>query len=172
MIKKTLSALLCGAMIFTAAGCSSNDAQDNNSSSAIENNESSNETSTSVKDIVASIIEKGYIIMPIDMDDTIAKDRYDLNLDDIEEYAIAETGRSPGVGFIAMAKAKEGKLESVKANFEKIKLEVVGRGFYPDEIEMAEKLSVETIGDVVFMGMFYEDYSEDAFNIIRESLEK
>lgn len=172
MIKKTLSVLLCGAMIFTAVGCSSKDAQDNNSSSTIENSESNNETSVSVKDIVANIVEKGYIIMPIEIDDTMAKDRYDLNLDDVEEYAIAETGRSPGVGFVAMAKAKEGKLESVKANFEKIKLDMVGKAFYPDEIEKAEKLSVETIGDVVFMGMFYEDYSEDAFNIIRESLGK
>lgn len=169
MIKKTLSALLCGAMIVTAVGCGANDAQDNNSS-AIESNDSNKETSISVKDIVASIVEKEYISMPIDIDDTVVKDRYGLNLDNIEEYAIAETGRMPGVGFVAMAKAKEGKLESVKDNFEKIRLEMISRAFYPDEIEMAESLSVEAIGDVVFMGMFYEDYSEDAFNIIRESL--
>ena len=171
MIRKTLSALLCGAMIFMTVGCSSKDANDNNAS-VVENNSTVKESSVSVKEVLASILEKEYIPMPIEADDTTATDMYHLNLDDVEEYGIAETGRSPGVGFVAMAKAKKGKLESVQASFEQIKEDMIAKAFYPDEVDMAKTLTVETIGDFVYMAVFYEDDNAEAQKFIKESLSK
>lgn len=171
MIKKTLSALLCGAMIFMTVGCSSKDASNNNNS-VVENNSAAEESSVSVKEVLASILEKEYIPMPIEADDTTATDMYHLNLDDVEEYGIAETGRSPGVGFVAIAKAKEGKLESVQASFEKIKEDKIANAFYPDEIETAKNLTVETVGNIVYMSVFYDNVNEEAQKLIKDALSK
>ena len=171
MIKKTLSALLCGAMIFMTVGCSSKDASNNNNS-VVENNSAAEESSVGAKEVLASILEKEYIPMPVEADDATATDMYHLNLDDVDEYGIAETGRSPGIGFVAIAKAKKGKLESVQASFEQIKEDMVAKAFYPDEVDMAKTLTVETIGDFVYMAVFYEDINEEAQKFIKESLSK
>lgn len=172
MIKRTLSALLCGAMIFTAVGCTSNDVKDDNKTPVVEENSAKEESSVSVKEVLAAVLEKEYIPMAMEADESTVADMYHLNLDDVEEYGIAETGRSPGVGFIAMAKAKKDKLESVQASFEKIKEDKIAKAFYPDEIEMAKTLTVETIGDIVYMAVFYDDVNEKAQNFIKDSLSK
>lgn len=172
MIKKILSALLCGAMIFTVVGCSSNDAKDDNKTPVVENSDSTEESSVNIKEVIASVLEKQYIPMPMEADDTMATDMYHLNLEDVEEYGIAETGRSPGVGFVAIAKAKEGKLESVQASFEKIKEDKIANAFYPDEIETAKNLTVETVGNIVYMSVFYDNVNEEAQKLIKDALSK
>ena len=71
---------------------------------------SSNITS---KEIAKKLIEADYLISPKEVDSDMVEEVYHLNLDDVENYAIYETERRPGPGFIMIVKAKDGKVENV-----------------------------------------------------------
>ena len=77
---------------------------------------SSNITS---KEIAKKLIEADYLISPKEVDSDMVEEVYHLNLDDVENYAIYETERRPGPGFIMIVKAKDGKVENVKNSMKK-----------------------------------------------------
>ena len=93
---------------------------------------SSNITS---KEIAKKLIEADYLISPKEVDSDMVEEVYHLNLDDVENYAIYETERRPGPGFIMIVKAKDGKVENVKNSMEKVLEDKVGQAFYPEEQE-------------------------------------
>lgn len=152
MIKKMLGGLLCAAILFTAVGCADNT------------------PSVNVKDVVDKIAEQGYVRAPSEADDLVAKDVYNLKLEDIEEHAIIETQISPGPGFLAVVKAKKGKVDSVKASLEKVKEDMIGRAFYPAEREAAENATVEVVGNIVYFSLFNSEVNEEAQNMIKDLL--
>lgn len=87
---------------------------------------SSNITS---KEIAKKLIEADYLISPKEVDSDMVEEVYHLNLDDVENYAIYETERRPGPGFIMIVKAKDGKVENVKNSMEKVLEDKVGQAF-------------------------------------------
>lgn len=173
MIKKSISALLCTALVFSVVGCSKTDNtnKNDNNSAVVENNKEESKD-VSVKDLVSSVVDAGYIRMPGEVDDTTAKDVYHINLDDVEEYAIAETMITPGPGLMVAVKAKEGKLDAVKAAVEQIKADKVGNAFYPEEVEIASKAEVKAVGNIVYLTLFNSEVNEEAQALIEGSLNK
>ena len=86
-----------------------------------------------LEDLLNQMVEAGAVRMPMPADETLAQENYKIDLATVEEYAIAQTGISPGPGLIVMAKAKEGQVDQVKANMEALLEAQVGNAFYPDE---------------------------------------
>ena len=69
----------------------------------------------SVKDVVNNVVEKAPMQMPMELDDTTVSDLTTINLDDVEEYAITKAMIMNSADITAIVKAKDGKVESVKA---------------------------------------------------------
>ncbi|MEG2038377.1 MAG: DUF4358 domain-containing protein [Oscillospiraceae bacterium] len=128
------------------------------------------EPNFSVKELVASMVEKGYVKMPVDIDDAMAKEIYHLNLDDIEEYAIAQTGISPGFDFILIAKAKDGKVDAVKASVEQVLADKVGSAFYPDEIDAAGRAKIAVDGNYVSLFIVWEDMEPEVLKMYHDAM--
>ena len=80
----------------------------------------------------------------------------------MEDYGILETGISPGPGFIMVVKAKEGKVDEVKASVEEVLQDKIGSAFYPEEQEVSESAEVKVDGDLVSLFILNSVVSEDA----------
>lgn len=161
-MKKILVSVLVAAMVgATLTGCGSK--AEGGNGAAVE--QSSN---VSAKDVVAKLNE--YIPMPMEVTDEEAKDIYHLNLDDVESYGISLTGRSPGVGFAMVVKAKEGKVDAVKASVEQVLADRIGAAFYPDEKEIAEKAKVEVNGNFVSLLIFNEEVAAEANQAYQDAI--
>ena len=160
-MKKVLVSLLVAAMVgATLTGCGS---KEQGNGSQVEQG-----SSVSAADVVAQL--KEYIPMPMDVTEEEAKDVYHLNLDDVESYGIAITGRSPGVGFAMVVKAKEGKVDAVKASVDQVLADRVGAAFYPDEKEIAEKAKVEVDGNYVSLLIFNDDVAAEATQTYKDAI--
>lgn len=92
----------------------------------------------------------------------MAAEIYHLNLDDVEDYGILETQISPGPGFIMVVKAKEGKVDAVKASVEQVLQDKIGSAFYPEEQEVAENAQVKVDGNLVSLFILNSVVSSDA----------
>lgn len=163
-MKKILVSLLVAAMVgATLTGCG---AKGEGNGTSVEQS-----TGISAADVVAKLKEKEYIPMPIDVtEEQEVKDVYHLNLDDVESYGITMTGRMPGVGFAMVVKAKEGKVDAVKASVDQVLADRVGAAFYPDEKEIAEKAKVEVDGNYVSLLIFYDDVAAEAMQTYKDAI--
>ena len=160
-MKKILVSILVAAMVgATLTGCGSK-AEGNGTQ--VEQG-----STVSAADVVDQL--KEYIPMPMDVTEEEAKDIYHLNLDDVESYGISLTGRSPGVGFIMVVKAKEGKVDAVKASVEQVLADRIGAAFYPDEKDVAEKAKVRVDGDFVSLLIFYDDVADEATKVYEDAI--
>lgn len=124
----------------------------------------------SVQEIANAMVEKEYVMMPKPIDDQVAQEVYRINLDNVEEYAIADTGRSPGVGLVVIAKAKEGKVEEVKASMEQLLQDKVGSAFYPDEQEAAENAEIRVDGPYVSLFIINDTMQDEAMQMYEAAL--
>lgn len=158
MKKILVSALIAVMLGATLTGCGNKNT--GNSSNIEEGTEQT--SSVSAKEVVAKLNEEGYVRMPAEVDDTMAKEIYHLNLDDIEDYGILETQISPGPGLIIVAKAKEGKVDAVKASVEEVLQDKIGNAFYPEEKEIAENAEVKVNGNLVSLFVLNSEVASDA----------
>ena len=142
ILVSTLIAIMVGA---TLTGCGNKNT--GNSSSTEQSQQQT--ASVSAKDVVEKLNEKEYVRAAAEIDDTMASEIYHLNLDDVEDYGILETQISPGPGFIMVVKAKEGKVDDVKASVEQVLQDKVGSAFYPEEKEVAENAEIKVDGNLV-----------------------
>ncbi|MDT7962410.1 DUF4358 domain-containing protein [Clostridium perfringens] len=159
-MKKFLISVLAAAMI--GATLTSCGAKDNNGTKV---EQSDIKMSMSASDMTNKLVDAGMVTMPVPLDDEIAKEIYHLNLSDVEEYGISETGISPGNSLIIIAKAKEGKVESVKASLDKVLEDKIGKAFYPEEKEISESSEVKVKGNYVSLFILPEDQLEEANKI-------
>ncbi|WP_370772486.1 DUF4358 domain-containing protein [Clostridium sp.] len=155
ILVSTLIAVMIGA---TLTGCGNKNS--GNSSSVEQSTQQTN--SVSAKEIVEKLNEKEYVRAAAEIDDTMASEIYHLNLDDIEDYGILETQISPGPGFIMVVKAKEGKVDEVKASVEQVLQDKIGSAFYPEEQEVSESAEVKVDGNLVSLFIVNSDVSADA----------
>lgn len=155
ILVSTLIAIMIGA---TLTGCG------NKNTGNLSSTEQSHQQNASVsaKDVVEKLNEKGYVRLPAEMNDTIASEIYHLNLDDVEDYGILETQISPGPGFIMVVKAKEGKVDAVKASVEQVLQDKVGKAFYPEEQEITESAKVNVDGNLVSLFILNSEVASDA----------
>ena len=156
-MKRFLVTALATAMIAVSlVGCGADKDAGKENGAAVEDKYED----VSPKAIVEEISTE-YVRMPMVIDETMAAEMFHINADDVEEYAISKTGMSPGVGFIMVAKAKEGKLDAVKATFDQVLADQVNAAFYPDEKEIAESAEVRVDGNVVSLMIFHSEVSAD-----------
>ena len=155
ILVSTLIAVMIGA---TLTGCGNKNS--GNSSSVEQSTQQTN--SVSAKEIVEKLNEKEYVRAAAEIDDTMASEIYHLNLDDIEDYGILETQISPGPGFIMVVKAKEGKVDEVKASVEQVLQDKIGSAFYPEEQEVSESAEVKVDGNLVSLFIVNSEVSADA----------
>ena len=158
-MKKILVSALIAVMVgATLTGCGNKNL--GNASSAEQSTQQTN--SVSAKEVVEKLNEEGYVRAAAEIDDTVASEIYHLNLDDVEDYGILETQISPGPGFIMVVKAKEGKVDEVKASVEQVLQDKIGSAFYPEEQEVAESAEVKVDGNLVSLFIVNSDVSADA----------
>lgn len=158
-MKKILVSALIAVMVgATLTGCGNK-----NTGNAPSTEQGSEQTSSvSAKEVVEKLNEEGFVRAAAEIDDTMAKEIYHLNLDDIEDYGILETQISPGPGFIMVVKAKDGKVDAVKASVEQVLKDKIGSAFYPDEKEIAENAEVKVDGNLVSLFIVNSEVSADA----------
>ena len=159
ILVSTLIAIMIGA---TLTGCGNKNAGNSSSTEQSEQQTSS----VSAKDIVEKLNEKGYVRAAAEIDDTMASEIYHLNLDDVEDYGILETQISPGPGFIMVVKAKEGKVDAVKATVEQVLQDKIGNAFYPQEI--AESAEVKVDGNLVSLFILNSEVDSEAQSTYEE----
>lgn len=155
ILVSTLIAIMVGA---TLTGCGN---KNNGNSSSTEQSQQQT-ASVSAKDVVEKLNEKEYVRAAAEIDDTMASEIYHLNLDDVEDYGILETQISPGPGFIMVVKAKDGKVDAVKASVEQVLQDKVGNAFYPEEKEIAESAEVKVDGNLVSLFILNSEVASDA----------
>lgn len=155
ILVSTLIAIMIGA---TLTGCGN---KNTGNSSSTEQSEQQT-ASVSAKDVVEKLNEKGYVRAAAEIDDTMASEIYHLNLDDIEDYGILETQISPGPGFIMVVKAKEGKVDAVKASVEQVLQDKIGKAFYPEEQEITESAEVKVDGNLVSLFILNSEVASEA----------
>lgn len=151
-MKKIIISLLATLMIGSAImGCSSKESKD----------EATKNISTS--DIVNKILEEVEIRATGPVEGDLAKEQYHLNLDDIEEFSIQNGMINTGLESVAVVKAKDGKVDSVKASLEKVKEDKKAAAFYPGEPEAVEAAEIKVVGN--YVGLFIiPDYEEGQKN--------
>lgn len=159
-MKKLLSILLATLMFGTfLTGCGSNG---NDAPKEVTLKEE-----TTIQSIVQKISDANKITMPAEADDTIAKDLFHLNLDDVEEYNIQYAMVMNSSDNIALVKAKDGKVDSVKASLE-TRLTDVRKSFeqyLPDQKEKANNGKVIVKGNYVMLLIVEKlDEAEKTFN--------
>ena len=158
-MKKILVSALIAVMVgATLTGCGNKNL--GNASSAEQSTQQTN--SVSAKEVVEKLNEEGYVRATAEIDDTVASEIYHLNLDDVEDYGILETQMSPGPGFIMVVKAKEGKVDEVKASVEQVLQDKIGSAFYPEEQEVAESAEVKVDGNLVSLFIVNSEVASDA----------
>lgn len=157
MKKAVISILLVGLMGGAMVGCSS---------------KSDINTNLSAVEIVDTLLVNDYIVAPREVTDEEATEIYHLNLADVESYKIAETERSPGPGLIIVVKAKDGKVDEVKASLEQVLEDMVNKAFYPDEQEAAENAEINVDGNYVSLFILNSEVQSDAYKLYNEQLGK
>lgn len=158
-MKKILVSMLIAVMVgATLTGCGNKNA---GNAPGTEQGEQQS-SSVSAKEVVEKLNEEDYVRMPAEIDDNMAKEIYHLNLDDIEDYGILETQISPGPGLIIVVKAKDGKVDAVKASVEEVLQDKIGNAFYPEEKENAENAEVRVDGNLVSLFILNSEVASDA----------
>lgn len=164
-MKKIISILLTGIMILGLVGCSSQDG---------DSNQNTNKN-VPTSEIVNSIKEGIEIRMTGPVDEELVKNQFHLNLDDVEEYTIEKGMVNTGLETLAVVKAKEGKVDSVKASLEKVIEDKKAEAFYPGEAEAIEGAKIQVVGNYVAL-LIIPDYeeglnsSQKAIDIFNEAL--
>lgn len=145
-------------------GCTNNQAPNNNGSEQVVVVEKA-----PLNELLDDMIAQNLVRMPKPIDETLAEEAYHIDPNVVEEYAIAETGISPGPGLIVMVKAKEGKVEEAKANMEALLQDRIGNAFYPQELEAAENAEVVVDGNYVGLFILNDEVKDTAMKMFEES---
>lgn len=167
-----LATILTGSILISCSSKDSKPEEKPNSTVSTEENKNTNVIDTVLKEFK----EKDYIPMPLERNDTELKELYfskleDIKFDDtIENYSVIETGRSPGVGFALILKAKPGKIDDAKKIAQSVLEIKVGNAFYPDEKEIANNSKVEVNGDYASLFILNDDIKEEALKFYNNTI--
>lgn len=154
-MKKKLSILLATLMVgATFVGCGAKE----------EANTASGDITTS--QIVKNITDKVETAAMGPIEGELLTEQFHLNMDDVEEQTIENGMMNTGLEVIAVVKAKEGKVDSVKASLEKVIEDKKASAFYPGEPEAVEAAQLKVNGN--YVGLFLiPEYEEGEKNVER-----
>ena len=140
-MKKIISIILAACLVAAMlVGCSNTN-----------NNKSSNELKegATLSDIVEKIQSDIGITMASEIDDTLLKDIYGINKEDVEEYAGKMSMVMTSSDTFLIVKAKEGRVETIKSALEARRETIIESQYLPAEIEKANAGKVYTKGNYV-----------------------
>lgn len=165
-MKKILSAILAGVMVLGLVGCGS------------KGGDSSEVKNVPTADLVNAVLENEELQMRMlgPVEGELAETTFNLNLDEVEEYTIQKGMINTGLETLAVVKAKEGKVDAVKASLEKYLENLKAVALYPGEPEAVEGAALETVGNYVILTIVPDydgtgaDLSQKAAEIIKEAL--
>ena len=103
------------------------------------------------KDVVAKVEEKAPMQMPQEFDEQMATDIAKLNLDDVEDYAITKAAIINSADIAAVVKAKDGKVEAVKATLQEMLDTEKNNAYLPDQKEKVENAVLKEKGNYVIL---------------------
>ena len=147
ILVSTLIAIMVGA---TLTGCGNS----GNGNNSIQQGQ---QTSLSAKEIVEKLGEEELFMMPMMVEDEMAQEVYNLNLDDVVDYGILVPAQQDE---IIVVKAKEGKVDAVKASLEEHLKDLLSQRLYPTYMEAAEEAKVEVNGDLVSLFILDSEIKE------------
>ena len=150
ILVSTLIAIMVGA---TLTGCGNS----GNGNNSIQQGQ---QTSLSAKEIVEKLGEEELFMMPMMVEDEMAQEVYNLNLDDVVDYGILVPGITAQQDEIIVVKAKEGKVDAVKASLEEHLKDLLSQRLYPTYMEAAEEAKVEVNGDLVSLFILDSEIKE------------
>lgn len=150
ILVSTLIAIMVGA---TLTGCGNS----GNGNNSIQQGQ---QTSLSAKEIVEKLGEEELFMMPMMVEDEMAQEVYNLNLDDVVDYGILVPGITAQQDEIIVVKAKEGKVDDVKASLEEHLKDLLSQRLYPTYMEAAEEAKVEVNGDLVSLFILDSEIKE------------
>lgn len=134
---KTLSlSLLCIALI----GCTSNNTKGTELKDGL-----------TAMDVVRNVEDKAPMQMPMELDEEMAKDLAKLNLEDVEDYGIIKAMIINSADMAVVVKAKEGKIESVKASLQEMLDTERENAYLPDQKEKIENAIFKEKGNYVIL---------------------
>ncbi len=107
-------------------------------------------------DVVKNVEDKAPMQMPMELDEEMAKDLANLNLDDVEDYGIIKAMIINSADIAAVVKAKEGKLESVKASLQQMLDTERNNAYLPDQKEKIENSIFMEKGNYVILLVNYD----------------
>ena len=134
---KTLSlSLLCIALI----GCTSNNTKGTELKDGL-----------TAMDVVRNVEDKAPMQMPMELDEEMAKDLAKLNLEDVDDYGIIKAMIINSADMAVVVKAKEGKIESVKASLQEMLDTERENAYLPDQKEKIENAIFKEKGNYVIL---------------------
>ena len=164
-MKKVLISLLTAVMIgstLTACTSKADNGQKVEQGSKVE-------FSMPLSEFIIKLQEKELFGVADLADDTSATEIYHLNLDNVEEYVVAAPMINATASFVMIVKAKDGKVEDVKASVEKVLEDQIGNAFYPQQKEAVENATVEIKGNYVSLFIYDAESKEQVEKIYNDS---
>lgn len=144
-MKKVLSSVLIGLVIISSLVSCTSSNNDNK-------NPKENQVKVSTKEIVSKILDEVPMKKTVSIKDDEAKEKFHLNLEDLEDYSIENGVINTGLETIIIVKSKEDKVDSVKKSLEKVIEDKKESAFYPGEAEAVETTKIEVKGN--YLGLF------------------
>ncbi|VYT66264.1 DUF4358 domain-containing protein [Clostridium tertium] len=103
------------------------------------------------KDVVQKVEEKAPMQMPMELDEQLVKDIAKINLDNVDDYAITKAAIINSADVAAIVKAKDGKVEEVKANLQEMLDNEKNNAYLPDQKEKVENAILKEKGNYVIL---------------------
>lgn len=103
------------------------------------------------KDVVQKVEEKAPMQMPMEFDEELAKDIAKLDLDNVEDYAITKASVIISADIAAVVKAKDGKVEEVKATLQEMLDTEKNNAYLPEQKEKVENAVLKEKGNYVIL---------------------
>lgn len=122
-----------------------------------------------IKDEFAKLDSEYPVRMAGDVTEQELKDVFGINTDDIEEFTAKQCMMTPGIDVMGVFKAKEGKVDAVKADLGKIMDVKKNSAYLPGEMEALENAQIVANGD--YVGVFLLQSEEEGDSLAEKAAE-
>ena len=139
-MKKLLKVLFISILCISFIGCTNSNTKGNELKEGL-----------TAMDVVKNVEEKAPMQMPMELDEEMAKDLAYLNLEDVEDFGIIKAMIINSADMAVVVKAKDGKIDSVKASLQKMLDTERENAYLPDQKEKLEKAIFKEKGNYVIL---------------------
>ena len=109
-------------------------------------------TNINISDLASKIEQEVGIVKPGEVTKEELKEIYGVNIDNIEEYSMKQAMIMPGIDVLGIFKAKDGKIDELKSDMQKIIDAKTDQAYTPILQEALKEAKVVTHGN--YLGIF------------------